>query len=366
MNSAIQYQSYPTKIIGTYNDDYDIIYVNDTIINYLSQEKNKIPDLNDKLKGLKKSLLKLHTLNVKREIESEIIKVEKEIESIKNNEKLTDYKLKTKDLIEEYIKCKINNLDKLKIIDEYLRIAKNYIQLQVTRITNNKKCCKKCKHDLENISADVDGILRCPNCHNEHQSITTSKHLDFKVHQLSNENDMENFIKALNRYQGLQTPPPKILFTKLDAYFKERGFPSAEEIKKLPYNDRGKKGNTNKEMLYTALSNIGYSTYYEDVNLIGNIYWGWKLNDISSLQEKILRNYMVTQKSFYKIPPEVRCRLSSLGTSFLIKKHLELVGVPVYHDDFKIAENPDSVANHKKLWKMMCELANDEEIYYID
>lgn len=363
MNTVIQPEKIPTKIIGTYTDNYDIIYVNDTIINYLNAEKKKIPDLNEQIKTLKKSLLKSHTLNAKREIEQEISLLEQQVESIKNGDRLAEYKEKTNELIENYLK---NSDDRLKIIDKYLKIAKNYIQLQVTRISNTKQRCKNCRTDLENIVVNIDGILRCPNCNNEHQSITTSKHLDFKVHQLNNENDIENFIKALNRYQGLQPPPPKSLFQKLDVYFKERGLPSAEYIRSLPYNDRGKKGNVNKEMLYTALSNIGCSSYYEDVSLIGHIYWDWKLPDLTLLKDKILRHYMITQKSFYKIPLDVRGRLSSLGTSWRLARHLELVGVPIYQDDFKTAENPESVANHKRLWKLMCELADDEEIYYIE
>jgi hypothetical protein len=358
------------KIVGSYSDDYDISHVHEIIINSLLQEKNNINDLNQKLKILKKTQLKSHTLNAKREIDSQIEEIEKEVEMIKNGYKLIAYKNESIHLIEQYISCKINDLsvdERLIIIDKYLKIAKKYSNVQVSRITQPKQTCMNCKNCLKNQEVDVDGILRCPVCNNEHQSINTLKHIDsFKLHQLNNENDMENFIKALNRYQGLQNNPPKILFTKLDTYFKERCLPSAEYIKSLPYNDRGKKGNVNKEMLYSALSSIGYSSYYEDVNLIGHIYWDWILPDLSGLKDKILSHYMITQKSFYKIPLEIRSRISSLGTSFRLFKHLQLVGVPVYHDDFKIAENQDSITNHNRLWKLMCDGAEDPEIYYIE
>lgn len=357
----------PVKIIGTYTDDYDISYVNDVIINTLNEEKNNLTELTKKLDRLKKLKLKTQTYNDKQETDEEIRELEIEINIIKNNERIKNYKILSKPLLEQYIKYKNNPAELLKVIDQYLKLAKKYITIQVTRNLHYKKSCMNCKYSLENETISTDGILRCPECHNEHQMIITGKHVDhFKMQQLNNENDMENFMKALNRYQGLQPKPPAIIFTKLDAYFKERGFPDSEYIKSLPYDDRGKKGNCNREMLYDALSSISFSSYYEDIFLIAHIYWDWLLPDLTHLKDTIIRHYIITQKSFYKIPLDVRERISSLGCNYRLYQHLRLVGQPVYREEFKIAENPESIRQHDRIWKLMCELSDDDEIYYIE
>jgi len=359
----------PKKITGSYTDDYDISYIHDIIINTLTLEKNNIPELNKELEILKKSSLKLHTFNNKKEINEAMDKIEKEINMIKSNSRLIEYKSLATTLIEKYINLKINDgsvNERLKVINQYLKIAKKYINIQVNRVVVNKNACMNCKASLDNGNISIYGVLKCPECNNEHHDIISIKHMEhFKTHS-NTENDMENFDKALMRYQGLQNNPPKNLYSKLDVYFNQRGLPSAEYIKSLPYNERGKKGNVNKEMLCTALSAIGYASYYEDVNLIGHIYWDWKLPDLTLLKETIMRHYIITQKNFYKIPIDVRDRISSLGTQFRLFKHLQLVGHICYVDDFKIAENQDSIQNHNRIWKLMCELSDDPEIYYIE
>ena len=117
-------------------------------------------------------------------------------------------------------------------------------------------------------------------------------------------------------------------------------------------------------MLWTAISEIGHSAYYEDANLIGHLYWGWTLPNVMHHKETIISHYNKTQKVFYQIPPEERCRNSSLGTQYRLWRHLQLVGHECYMDEFKIAGNSESIRNHNRLWKLMCEGCNDPTINY--
>ncbi len=346
------------KIVGTYVDDYDITYIHDLIINQLTLEKSNLPTLMTELSVLKLQSNKIQTMNAKKETLNQITNLESTINLIHNGQKLKTYKAEAKPLIANYLKTKNN--ERLIVIEKYLKLAKKYIDINVSHSVNTVNCCLNCKKVIDDMGHD--SVVKCQYCDNEHQLVNTLKYSD----QLKNENDMENFIKALTRYQGLQTQPPKIIYSKLDRYFKERGLPLSEEIKELPYNDFGKKGNTNKEMLYTALAQIGYSSYYEDVNLVGHIYWDWKLPDLVSVKEQIMRHFITTQKAFYRIPADIKCRISSLGTSYRLWRHLQLVGHICSVDDFKIAENLDSLSTHNRIWKLMCEMADDPEIYYID
>ncbi|HSW76975.1 MAG TPA: hypothetical protein VLG50_08005 [Candidatus Saccharimonadales bacterium] len=356
-----------SKIVCTYTDDYDITLVHDIITKALSNEKQLLPSLTDKLDMLKLLQQKPQTFNAKKETLAEIQSIEAEIDRVNKLTKLHDYLQLSQPLIEQYRMLKFNNESTLKVIDQYLKMAKQYYTIHITRQMNVHDCCVNCKKPLDYQINVANGMIKCPHCLNEHQLLNTTKSNEGqKIQNMNTENDMDNFVKALLRYQGLQHNPPTIIYQKLDTYFKQRGKPTSNDIKSMPYNDKGKKGNTNKEMLCQALSHIGYASYYEDVNLIGHIYWDWKLPDLTNLKDTILRHYQMTQKSFYKIPFDVRGRISSLGTQYRLWRHLQLVGHICDMDEFKIAENNDSLQNHHRLWRMMCEISNDPEIYYID
>jgi hypothetical protein len=181
-----------------------------------------------------------------------------------------------------------------------------------------------CGHSLQDVKINQEGTLRCIQCQTDHQVILNKPtSFDSKMNFFNIDTDMQNFIKAISKYEGLQDRPPAILYEKLDNYFKERGMPSSEEVKKMPLNDRDKRGHTSRDLLINALSAIKYSDYYEDCNLIGSIYWDWPIPNLTKIRDKTLRHYSITQKCFYKI--NVRCRISSLGTQFRLLKHLQIL-----------------------------------------
>jgi hypothetical protein len=106
-------------------------------------------------------------------------------------------------------------------------------------------------------------------------------------------------------------------------------------------------------MLYDALSHIGETSLNNDVNLIGSLYWNWKLPNISKFIDKIMTHYDKTQEVFYIMPN--RERQSSIGRHWRLYKHLQLVGYPCKKNMFKISNMEESVNQRVKLWKIMCE-----------
>lgn len=355
-------------IVDNYVDDYDINYVNDIILNKLTAEKTTIPKLTQNLQKLQNESKKRLTYNVKKEILEEITKLEEKITLIKSEQKLIDYQHLSQPLLTKYNLLKTNQQSTEKTVDEYLSIASKYININITKNYKHKEnVCNDCGYSLKDIKPNRENTIRCPECKTDHQIIMNKKPSYDSTTQTNSEgNDMNNFIKTLTRYEGLQAPLPPILYEKLDTYFKERGMPTSAEIKALPHNEQGKKGNTNRETLCTALSNIGHSEYYEDYNLIGHVYWDWKLPNLTSIRPTIIEHYKITQKCYYKIPLEIRDRISSLGTQYRLWRHLQLLNHECYMEDFRIAENSNSLQNQHRLWKMMCEQANREDIYYID
>lgn len=386
----------PDKIEGTYQDDYNILYVDDIIRKKLNQEKHtELEGLKNKYNALKDISSKPQTYIVRERTMEEMKKIELEIAKIENGEKIKLYEESSKDIIAEYRKnsamIKTVTLDmkdeeddaikyvedkqlkmRANVIDRYLTIASNYITLNIVKINNfPNDICNGCGISLANIVANEEGTIRCPNidCQTEHDDIIMNKLATdgtrININTYSKES-IENFMKAFIRYQGLQTDrPPDSVYIKLDNYFRKYGKPLGEEIRNLPLNDKGRRGNTDHKMLWNALKEID-SNYFKHANLIGHVYWGWTLPNVMHLKEIIIRHYNITQAVFYQIPIEERGRISSIGTSYRLWRHLQLVGHECYVDEFKIVTNHDSLRRHDTLWKRMTEGADDPEIYYIN
>lgn len=382
----------PDSITGTYNEDYNILYIDEIIRKKLKQEKiGRLSYLRNQYGLLQKEIMQPQTYIMREKTISNMADVKKEIEQIETGERLRIYDSKVKNILDNYkkysgqIKTVVFEVEdengyeelnadvryRLSYIDEFLDIASNYIELDIIRINNRpNNICIDCGYSLAKVATNEVGTKRCPICSTEHDVIITEKLAKdgarINTNNSSEDESIDNFLRAFIRYQGLQTDvPPDSLYEELDAYFIRHGRPIGAEIKKLPLNSRGRRGDTNHKMIWSALSQIGRAEYYEDANLIGHIYWGWSLPNVMHLRERIIEKYNKTQKGFYQIPAEERCRTSSLGTQFRLWRHLQLEGHECYIDEFKIAENPESLRIHNKLWRLMCEASNDPEIYYI-
>lgn len=384
----------PTKISGTYDEDYNIVYVDGIIRKKLKQEKySYLQNLKSRYNSLESVSLQPQTYVMREKTLLNMEKLQKEINQIETGEKLEIYDRSVSAILAEYkqysgtVKTVVFEMEddkhykemnddlrhRISLIEQYLDIASKYIQIDVIR--NNTRpadICNGCGGSLAKVAPNEEGTIRCPNeeCQTEHNIIILAKLSKdgSRINTNNNTDDesIDNFMRAFIRYQGLQAEQPdESLYDELDEYFERHDRPIGEEIRKLPLNSYGRRGDTDHKMLWTALSHIGRSEYYEDANLIGHIYWGWTLPDVMRYKEIIISHYNKTQKVFYQIPPEERGRNSSLGTQYRLWRHLQLVGHECYMEEFKIAENADSLRTHNKLWRLMCEGANDNDIYYI-
>jgi len=378
----------PDVITGTYTNDYDITRIDNIIRKKLKREQNNLPEYYKKLQ-IEKEKFKKPQIKIEKEITKENIKnLENKIDDITYLKSLNEYIQKSQKVLSEYksMKKKIHliimddnetiesekdeefNL-KIKRIEKYIEIAEEYIPIRLVRKVEFKpSCCPNCGYCLKNVFLDENGCKTCPECDCEYYAMIKSSNKEVtKSSNYTNESEgLENFMRTFMRYQGFQSDKPSpTLYEELDNYFELSGIPKSEEIKKLPCDEHGRKPGTNHKMLLNALSTIKKSEFYEDVNLIGHEYWGWELPNLMHLKDKIASDYIKTQRVYFQIPPEERQRESSLGTQFRLWKHLQLLGHPCTMNEFKIAENQESLRKHDKLWKMMCEGTKDPTIRYI-
>lgn len=244
------------------------------------------------------------------------------------------------------------------VIEKYIDIFQKYHDLNIIYPINNRTLCQVCKFDLTKyVSDDIGGIV-CPKCNTEKISlIHTSIATDIKFNNSKDGyEDRENFWKALQRFQGKQNNHiPERLYKELDEYFKSFGLPCGEQICKLELTKKGTRGNTSRSMMFKALSETNNSVFYEDVNLICHLYWGWLLPDISADEDQIMRDYDMTQEVFKKIPKD---RRSSLNAQYRLWQHLRIRGYKYPIDDFKIVKTPDILVEHDRIMRIMCEECN--------
>lgn len=369
----------PDLVKGSYTTDLNIIKIHEAILQRFNFFYDSIPRVEDKIIRLKrKANPEKKTINEIKEIEAEIKELEITLDDYINYKSYNTYINSTKTLLEEYLKVASNKskglviLNKgrekesielirkrLKIIHEYLEIAKKYIQIEITHNFTVQAVCPGCDTDLSSMFTDEEsGLSVCPKCCYERESIShQTTYRDIQRTNTTNKNnydDCENFRKALYRFQGKQIHhPPNKLYEQLNDYFISIGKPIGSDIKKLPTMPNGKKPGTYRQMMYEALNETNNSAFYDDINLIMHIYWGWELPDISHLEDRIIEDYIATQKVYNEIPDKERD--ASLNIQFRLFVHLKAVGYPCTKDDFKIQINRDSLIFHTEMWKIMCE-----------
>jgi hypothetical protein len=356
-------QLIPKKIL--FSDDEDIP---DKIIVYLSNKINL--DQIDKAILHKFKQLKIEIIETKKEVENLFKKID---DIVIESEKLNiQIKIKEKEdyiknieediILKKYEKEKgtilldyKNNLD---VIKDYLEIAKKYINIEVIKKIEDIIKCNGCNLDLKEIGENFDGVYICPDCNCINNYIKPIKYIKDSEHYIINygDDDINNFIKVLSKFEGKNVSIiPNYVYEKLDEYFININMEKGDYYKKLPFLEDGKKENTSKKKMWSALEELGYNQYYDEINYITHVYWGWKLPDLTLYKDQIIKDYQLTQQVWQKIKKDYK-RSASLGTQFRLYSHLRSIGYPYCkREDFKIQDMIESLRTHNDAWKIMCE-----------
>jgi hypothetical protein len=369
----------PDLIKGTYTNDLNINKIHEAITARYEYFYKSVGVIQERIIHITKKIdIGNITFNEQRSLESEINNLKKAMYDYENNISYNNYLEQIKDLLTEYNKVASNKSkgviifhkikeeedDKIiqkrvQIIQKYLEIAKNYIRIEMVYKSPHKFLCPICNNDLSKSFTDEDsGLCICQKCGFERESIShISTFKDIQRLNLGNRNnydDCENFRKALQRFQGKQTHrPPQKLYEQLDDYFGKLGKGVSSDIKIQNITKEGQKQGTSRQMMFEALAETNNSAYYDDINLILHIYWGWDLPNISHLEEKIMEDYIATQKVYNAI--QNKDRNASLNIQFRLFVHLKAVGYTCNKNDFKIQTSRDSLIFHNEMWKTMCD-----------
>ena len=366
----------PERIEGNYFYDYNILLIDEILMKKFQQDKNrnlkilkqKLKEENDKINGRQNLLERKVSRKKIKEIEDQIYKYEQNLDK-------NEYITKSRPLLESYKKIGFistvisftssNNHEneilspeneekqkhRHKIIFEYLEIARKYIPIDLIRNIPDKNSCPNCgvnRNDSELIE-DETGAIICSNCGLEKINIVKTQFYSDGCRLNNSKNNYEdraNFEKVLMRFQGKQqNKPDRALYEKLDEYFKSRGLPTSKEYNEMPLLPDGTKKGTSREMMFEALSRIGCSGYYDDINLICSVFFGWTLPNISHLEEKIMEDYDIFQDVYEQL--DLEGRKSSLNSQWKLYILLKRRGYPCKSKNFKIPTTPSILEYHK-------------------
>lgn len=368
------------KFEGVYTTDYDILNIHYSILHKYDTQLKNISIYNKNLQTLKREYNETAKPITKKALLQDIKLVEAEIISIQNETSKNEYLQNVGDLLLQYTQLNTEKKiisfrgkkniteeelqqkiyigqKRLNIIGTYLEIAKKHIVINLIHQSSKKNECSQCKFDYNLFEEEIDF---CPNCGLEHKIIL--KIPVYTESPTTKATDEKNFIKEIQRFQGKQNLKiSEDLVIDLDKYFISYNMNPGYVVKTLPLNKDGEREGTTHDMLREALDKTGNSSYYEDINLIANVYWDYPLPDISHLESKILDDYKITQQAFLEIHKN---RTSSLNTQYRLYKHLQLVGWNCKPKQFKGIKTDSIAQKYAELWKQMCDRAG--LIYYPD
>ncbi len=281
----------------------DILSIDNQIKNNFKHELDNIPNNIILIKKLK------HTLsidNISSVVKDNILKDIKFLSSkidknfIEHNyylylEQTIQIIEKYKDLIKTPIKVSFmtnktfSNPELKKTIDEYLIIAKKYIDINEKDNINKKILCDNCGKKNFDI---IDNTYICIECGSQQEIFIlsstykdseriniTSKYLyDRKVH----------FKDCINQYQGKQNCTiDQSVYDNLEIQFEKHHLLIGN--KNTPKNIRFSK--IDKTHIKMFLKEMNYSEHYENINLIYYNITGKKPDDISHLEDKLLSDF---------------------------------------------------------------------------
>jgi len=367
-----------TGISATYTTDLNILEIHDAIVKKLSHgcfTDTRILELEEKINHEKEKIKGPQTIVARNDSITTLTYLYEELQSLKSKSSYFNYIKEISPVIELYTKIgpepevvSLSTVDKavsgntsdekeyrLALVQQYLSIAKRHVQVNALRILDIEGKCIHCGAAVDDyITDEEDGIKVCPHCNGEIIRLKRSPfHSDSSRVNTSDRNnysDKDNFYKALMKYQGKSCSKlPDDLQEKLDKYFQLRGQMIGEDIKKLPCNKDGEtKGKLKIDNMFNALKEIrGYSKYYGDAMLICHQYWGWKLPDVSYLENTIMENYDRSQMVYLRKKGN---RKSSLNTQYRLFRELRHAGHLCYPDKFKMIKTPETLKYHEKMW----------------
>ena len=394
--------SIPDKVEGSYRYDFNILDIHKLIVKKFNHKKEHDVAKLEQILKLEEQKINGRQNMIERKASLQTIeKVRHDLRDILSDQSFNDYILKVSPLINAYsllgtLSTIVSFAKNKKEVDEespedapsqakrhqlildFIEIGRKYIQIDLVReIKDGENDCPVCGGKLDEVmsSLDEDGISMCTSCNTERISVVRTRFFQDNARTNNTSNNYEdraNFKKVLMRKQGKQPDkPPAELYQKLEQYFIDKQVPridlgngpqfvSSHHIRTvLPLNEEGEKTGTSRALMYKALKEIDHSDFYDDIDVICNVMWGWDLMDFTYLEDQLMDDYDISQRIYEILPKD---RKSSLNSQFRAYKQLRRRGFPCRTNQFRIPTTHDILEFHNTMWAKMCEALEWENL----
>lgn len=259
------------------------------------------------------------------------------------------------------------DLERIDVILKYINLASRYINIRYTctgqNPSNSQTLCYNCGNDLKTELDEKLFVESCSMCGfrcniKKYVPKLKKENLNSNV-SASTCNELGNFLKAINYYQG------KVVLTKykiedikcaLDSYFTEKKLPIGDEIiRSAPLNDKGQREGTDVQMMIRAMKDKRIDCY-SHINYICREYWKWKLRDISHLEGLLIDDFNKTQEHRNHLTIDERGGLSNIPVNLRLYLHLVIRGWDCSMNDFKLSSDAEKYIPG---FKKMCMMSGD-------
>lgn len=344
----------------------DILTIDFKIKNNLRTEINSLPKYRKKLEKIKDFL---QTHKSTDSVYDNILKSKQElikyIHDLENKNSYYFYMLESLPYIEKFKKI-INtpitlnfvgkpiktNLVKTKLIKDYLKLASNYIKINVKNHPKIIKCnnCKNTKFKINN-----ESIYVCTECFSSQIIITNnSSYNDIDRINISSKYTYDrkiHFRDCINQYQAKQnTNVSSDIYTKLEKELFRHHILVGN--KNTPREIRFK--NVTKKQIQIFLKELGHSKHYENINLIHYNLTKKTPPNISHLETVLLKDFDILSELYDKTFKTIN-RKNFINTQYVLYQLLRRHKYKCKKEEFIVLKTLDRKFFHDDICKKLFE-----------
>jgi len=351
--------------------EVDIITVDESIQEKLRQEEDKIKKYKNSVHDIDELLEKSSIdVSLRKRLEKTKAEYLTAVEDLEKNQTYNFYLNDTAMILEKYkamlkkpIKISFvshtkpeENIEKQRLVDEFLNIAKKYTTISLEDNNNEKKdTCSNCKQKSLIL---YDNCILCASCGTE--SDVGMKLISYK--DMSRTNILQkytyerrlHFRDCINQFQGKQNCKiPDNVFKDLDEQFKKHNLLVGDE--KTPKEVRYAK--VKKDHILLFLKELRYDKQYENVNYIHSQLTGVRCHDISHLEDQLLSDFDTLVNLYikrFKYEQKI-ARKSFMNIHYVFFQLLNKNKFHCKKEEFNILKTIDRKTFHDDVFKTLFE-----------
>jgi hypothetical protein len=334
-------------------------------------EKKKLPIYYKRYQDLQKCLTKsIKYYRIQSSIEQTCEALQVHIRNIESQSQLNFYIVDSADLLTEYkriietpIKLSFigkytnNNSKKHAIINEYLEIARKYIDIDIPLFSKKHKVsCNNCSNTKQFDIVD-NNIYICLKCFSQQiimKHISSYKDIDrVNISSKYTYDRRVHFRDCINQYQGKQNST-----IEEDVYKKlEEQFDRHHLLGPVCQSKHKRFKNITKEHIMIFLKELDYTKHYENSNLIHYNLTGIKPDDIGYLEDILMDDFDILTSLYDKRFKHID-RKNFINTQYVLYQLLTRHKHPCKNEDFTVLKTIDRKSFHDNICKVLFEELN--------